>query len=103
MWAAIRWGPHDSALRRSQPGWTPWTEETYIQALIFDQLALLTHAMGGGKGRRPKPLPRPQPPLERIEPKELEKNWAQTGVIGGEPQDLAVMKEWMEAKNGVRR
>lgn len=37
-----------------------WTPDTYISALIADHLALLRWQLGGSKGMRPRPVPRPQ-------------------------------------------
>lgn len=36
-----------------------WTLTTYLLAGIFDQLAGANWQRGGGKGSRPKPIPRP--------------------------------------------
>ena len=37
-----------------------WDENTYILALISDQLANIAYGLGGGKGRKPKQIPRPK-------------------------------------------
>lgn len=41
-------------------GRTQWSVGDYCQALTVDYLAQITYGLGGGKGKRPSPLPRPK-------------------------------------------
>ena len=52
--------PPGCALHRAQDpeGWQ-WTPDTYLLANLVDLAAAGNWQRGGGKGRRPKPLPRP--------------------------------------------
>ncbi len=40
---------------------TAWTATDYILALICDNLTFLRYELGNGKGKKPRPLTRPQP------------------------------------------
>jgi hypothetical protein len=52
--------PRDSAFVRSVLGeQADWSLTDHLLAAIFDTLASANWQRGGGKGRRPKPLPRP--------------------------------------------
>lgn len=37
-----------------------WDERDYLLALVADNLTYLRHEMAGGKGRKPKAVPRPR-------------------------------------------
>lgn len=57
----IRQLPRDSALARSVHGSEriDWTPEIELLATIVDALNIAAYQRAGGKGRRPKPVPRP--------------------------------------------
>jgi len=55
----IRWLPHDSAtVRDVNPDWE-WTLGAHLAAAQVDALNAQIWQAGGGKGKRPKPIPRP--------------------------------------------
>lgn len=39
-----------------------WDEDTYLLALVADNLSFLRYERSGGKGHRPKPVQRPKAP-----------------------------------------
>ncbi len=53
--------PDDSATGRALSGATgaEWTTTDHLLAGIYDTLRVANWQRGGGKGRRPKPIPRP--------------------------------------------
>lgn len=57
----IRNLPPDSALARAVHGSNrvDWTPEIELLATIVDALNIAAYQRSGGKGRRPKPVPRP--------------------------------------------
>lgn len=42
-----------------------WSEESYLLALVADNLSFLRYEQSGGRGRKPKPLERPHARPER--------------------------------------
>lgn len=99
--AVVRQSPPTSALARAMHGeYAIWTPDTYLLAMVADQLVAANWQRGGGKGKRPKPLQRPKDlAVKRLSRDELRKNPMQSGVIGT-PMTLDAMKEWLRAKNG---
>lgn len=57
----LRWSPRDSALARDLHGddIVAWDIQTELLATVVDLLAFANWQRGGGKGRRPRPVPRP--------------------------------------------
>lgn len=56
----MRWSGPETAFGRSLMGESVgWGRVEHLLAAILDQLAALSWQTGGGKGTRPKPLPRP--------------------------------------------
>lgn len=52
--------PRTSAFARSVAGdVAEWSTTDHLTAAVFDALNIANWQRGGGKGRRPKPLPRP--------------------------------------------
>lgn len=59
LWVIVRMAPADSPLARHlHPVETAWTATDYLLALVVDALNA-ANWQRGGKGQRPKPLPRP--------------------------------------------
>ena len=58
--AIVRSLPQSSALNRSMNGTDAlWTLTDYLLATVADALHMGNWQRGGGKGNRPKPIPRP--------------------------------------------
>lgn len=51
--------PQSRTLTRLEPR-ARWDEHAYLLALIADHLSFLRYEQSGGKGKRPKPLDRPE-------------------------------------------
>ena len=65
----VEWLPHDSALRASIQGGSPfrgWTAGRYLAAGVVDLLAGGNWQRGGGKGKRPQPVQRPGQHRRRV-------------------------------------
>ena len=76
--------PLDSPLRRAfsdNHEW-PWTRTDHLLALVVDVLQLANWQRGGGKGSKPKPIPRPGS-------REVE-----TRRFGAQPIPLAKFDAW---------
>lgn len=59
LWVIVRMAPADSPLaRHMHPVETAWTASDYLMALAVDALNA-ANWQRGGKGQRPKPIPRP--------------------------------------------
>lgn len=52
--------PRESRTVRAVDPRAEWGQADHLLALIADNLAFLRYEQAGGKGRKPKPLPRPQ-------------------------------------------
>jgi hypothetical protein len=93
--------PASSALARARHGeFATWTIDTHLLALIADVLRASNYQRGGGKGQKPKPLPRPKDAaVQRLTTGDLRKDHMKSGVIGT-PLPMHEMKRWLEAKNG---
>lgn len=85
--------PRESATARAQHGEAvEWSSADYLLAAIYDVLAAGNWQRGGGKGPRPKPIPRPGKQAEegnRIgtaipldEMKKLAAKWMYGGLEG---------------------
>lgn len=82
----LRWLPHDSALHRSQDpdGWM-WGLQEQLTAALVDDTRGGNWQRGGGKGHRPKLVPRPG-----VGPK--------SETFCGKPVPLDEMKRRFEAR-----
>ena len=59
VFVAVRCAPPGSALAAAMDPRMAWTVDQILAAERVDQMNQLMWSLGGGKGRRPKPVPRP--------------------------------------------
>lgn len=88
MASMARYAPRESALIAAldPAGNRWWTPDTYLLALIADTLALANWQRGGGKGARPRRIPRPKEPND-------------TEVLKGDVFDsIEEFEEWYAAQ-----
>lgn len=55
----LRWLPSGAAVWQSLGIDSAWSNESHLLAGVIDLLAGANWQRGGGKGQRPKPIPRP--------------------------------------------
>lgn len=60
LWVLVTQLPMRSRTMTREAPELSWDERDYLLALVADNLTYLRHEMAGGKGRKPKPVPRPK-------------------------------------------
>lgn len=60
LWALASQLPMRSRTMAREAPELSWDERDYLLALVADNLTYLRHEMAGGRGRKPKTVPRPK-------------------------------------------
>jgi hypothetical protein len=92
LWRLIRQFPRESATARSVHGVdeVSWGLQEQLLAGISDSLSLRLWQAGRGKGRRPKPMPRPGLPGHKAE---------KLGTVRSLDEQRAKQKAWAEGRS----
>lgn len=89
----VREAPRSSALMRHLlPEGSQWSVDSYLLAGVLDALQARLWQAGGGKGKKPDPVDRPDDKRDDLT---LNPTGDQSGVFRGESTSMAEMDEWM--------
>ena len=74
-----------------------WTVDTHLLAGVLDALNGANFQRGGGKGKRPEPVPRPDTPTASAEPARDDSSTLFGGTDGFEMDSVSIeeMNEWL--------